>query len=281
MTDLRTITTDDYAKLSPPSSFGKPARLEWLAIRQLVIDADYQREITLVGRKNVRKIAEDFNWSMFAPVIVASAGSNTFAIVDGQHRTTAAALCGIEKVPCAIIEAKPGQQAAAFKAINGNTTKLHPLAIFHASVTAGDAESRKVVEVAGRAGVTIVRSPTAANLMKPGQTMAAKTIAKAINQFGEQAVVNGLTCIVKSGDGNAGMLNKVIVWGSIEVVTDHLEWQAMMPKLIDAFDTVDLDDLDRMARSQAARLKGTSMVDQFEGLLVAALTEAMPKRSAA
>ena len=67
---------------------------------ELVVDVTYQREIGRRGAVNVNQIAENFDWSKFAPVIVAPVEGGQFAIVDGQHRTAAAMLRGQEKVPC-------------------------------------------------------------------------------------------------------------------------------------------------------------------------------------
>lgn len=54
--DLRPIETESYARIDAPSSLGRPPRLEWIAIRQLVVDPEYQRDITFQGRGNVRRI---------------------------------------------------------------------------------------------------------------------------------------------------------------------------------------------------------------------------------
>jgi hypothetical protein len=222
----RSIEAAGYAKITAPSSFGRPARLEWLPIAKLVIDPEYQREITTEGRKNIRIIASKFNWSMFAPVIVAKCGGGLYAIVDGQHRTTAAALVGIESVPCAVIEAVRGEQAAAFRAINGNTTRLHTLQLFHAAVAARDPDALLVVEVCARAGAKIMRSPTQTSKLKPGQTLVVGTIAKGIARFGEAVTILGLRCLIESGGGNAGLLNRTVVCGALEVLADHKEWHA-------------------------------------------------------
>src|SRR4051812_451900 len=106
--DIRAIETTGYAKLKAPDTFGKAPKLDWIAISALVIDRQYQREITKLGRKNIRHIAENFHWSMFTTVMVAPIGGGKYAIVDGQHRTTAAALVGIEKVPCQMVDALRG-----------------------------------------------------------------------------------------------------------------------------------------------------------------------------
>jgi len=90
----------------------------------LVVDPAYQRPIIGRGRHNVDRIARTFSWSCFAPVVVAPVEGGKFAIIDGQHRTTAAALVGLESVPCHVVAAAREAQAAAFKAINGVTTPI-------------------------------------------------------------------------------------------------------------------------------------------------------------
>jgi hypothetical protein len=279
MTKLRALDTAGYAAISTPSSFGKPPKLEWLALSDLVIDPDYQRDVTSVGRSNVRRIASAFNWSMFTTVMVSSVGGNKYAIVDGQHRCTAAALCGVDRVPCAIIEAAPGEQARAFRAINGNVTRMHTLSLFHAAVAAGEPDALRIAEACRRAGVTVMRSPTPASDMKPGQTNVTLAIGKALQRFGDKVTELALRTIIATGDGNAGMLSRTIIWGVAEVLNDHPEWHAEEAALRRAFDDIDLDDMLRKASASAARLRGTSATDQFEGLLVGALLASLGKGS--
>src|SRR5258708_5463867 len=97
---------------SPASEFapGPAPFLEWIETDKLVVDVTYQREIGRRGATNVNQIAENFDWSKFAPVIVAPEGGQ-FATVDGQHRTTAAILRGQEKVPCQVVQADRAKQA--------------------------------------------------------------------------------------------------------------------------------------------------------------------------
>lgn len=202
MTDaFRRIETESYAKVMPPASFGRPPKLEWLAIRDLVIDLEYQREITPKGRSNIRSIVQHFEWSMFAPVVVAAAGLNKFAIVDGQHRVTAAALCGIDKVPCAIIDAPRAGQAAAFAAINANVTRPQAIALHHAAAAAGDQHALRINAVCKAAGVIPLRYPKQTSIQEVGETMAIATIGRALARFGEATTIAALRAIVSTGGG--------------------------------------------------------------------------------
>ena len=49
-----------------------------------MVDVTYQREIGRRGAVNVNQIAENFDWSKFAPVIVAPVEGGHFAIVTGS-----------------------------------------------------------------------------------------------------------------------------------------------------------------------------------------------------
>ena len=120
---FRPLNTQRFS--SPISGFspGPAPFLEWIETSKLVVDVTYQREIGRRGAVNVNQIAENFDWSKFTPVIVAPVEGGLFAIVDGQHRTTAAILRGQEKVPCQVVQADRAKQAAAYAAVNGNITK--------------------------------------------------------------------------------------------------------------------------------------------------------------
>lgn len=224
MIEFRQIETASFAKVDPPSSFGRPPKLEWLPIRSLVIDPAYQRDMTGESRTNVRRIASNFNWSMFGTVVVAAAGSNCYAIIDGQHRTTAAALCGLSNIPCQIIEAERAEQAAAFRAINGNVTKLSSMQLHHAAVAAGDGDARRVNEVCAKADCVVLRYPKPWNIIEPGETMAVNSIRRAIKKFGGDIVTTAMRAIRDSGEGNPGMLRTQTIYGTAEVLHDHPEW---------------------------------------------------------
>src|SRR5947209_9982384 len=132
---MRRISTEGFerpASLDP----GPAPMLQWLRIDDLVLDPSYQRPIVGKGRRNVDLIARDFSWSCFAPVVVSPIEGGKFAIIDGQHRTTAAKLVGLESVPCQVVIAARDEQARAFKAINGLTTPISRMALHAAALVA-------------------------------------------------------------------------------------------------------------------------------------------------
>ena|ERR1700686_5427879 len=88
----KSLSTKRFVSSQSEFSPGPAPFLERIETEKLVVDTTYQREIGRCGAANVQQIAENFDWSKFAPVIVAPIEGGQFAIVDGQHRTTAATL---------------------------------------------------------------------------------------------------------------------------------------------------------------------------------------------
>ena len=111
--------------------------LQWVALADLVIDGRYQRDITAGGWGNIRRIAADFRWSRFSPLLVAPIEGGRFAVIDGQHRAHAAALCGVETVPAMVVPMDLREQALAFGGVNGTVTKVDIFALYRAALAAG------------------------------------------------------------------------------------------------------------------------------------------------
>src|ERR1700759_4472369 len=149
---MRPISTEGFARPSSISPGAVPM-LQWLKIEDLVVDPAYQRPIVGNGRRNVDRIAGSFSWSCFAPVVVSPVEGGKFAIIDGQHRTTAAAILGFESVPCQIVVAAQQEQAAAFKAINGTTTPISQMALHAAALVANESWAVQIAHACACADV--------------------------------------------------------------------------------------------------------------------------------
>lgn len=195
------ISIDGYPADTPRQALeacGPAPQLMWIPISQLVVDHAYQREITKQGRGNVRRIAAQFRWTYFSPVVVAPLSGGRYAIVDGQHRTTAAALVGHPSVPCQVIMAAPHEQAQAFTAVNGAVTRVHSLAMHRAAAAAGDASAVLIEEIAAAASVRILRYPVPELKQKPGETMAIGAMRDLVATVGRDALVLGLRSVVET-----------------------------------------------------------------------------------
>lgn len=250
----------------PSSDAGDRPELQWLKIARLRIDPRYQREIGRRGADNILLIAARFAWAKFGPVIVAPVDGGLFAIVDGQHRTTAAALRGFESVPCVIIAADAAAQADAFVAINANVTAMSPLQLHAARLAAGDGSASVIGEICAEAGVTICRYPVPHNKIKPGETMAVSMLSGAFKKYGREVLVSALSCITKTRRGNPGMIRAQIVAALCAVLEADPKTLGDREQLISKMQTFDFG-----AEFDSARKAAIESGKTITGLLIEAI----------
>lgn len=236
MSTLRPLTAEAFAAPAEPVAAGAVPMLGWLKISDLRVDASYQREIGDKGKTTIRSIVGNFLWSRFAPVVVAPIEGGLYAIIDGQHRTTAALICGFDQVPCAIVIADRTVQADAFAAINGAVTAIHATQIFHAKVAAGDPAAMKVMEICREAEVVVLRHPRQANQLKAGETLAIGTLTKCANHEQADVLALALRCITQTGDGNPGLLRAAVIGAFFDVLCWHPKIRTDVAALLDALD---------------------------------------------
>jgi hypothetical protein len=235
----------DSSRFSAPKLAFAPGPapiLEWIKIDRLVVDTEYQREIGRRGAANVIQIAEHFDWSKFAPVIVAPVEGGRFAIVDGQHRTTAAMLRSIEGVPCQVVQADRAKQAAAYAAVNGNITKTTAQQLYHARLAASDPEAMEISKICSSAEVEILRRNSPQSNIKVGQTQAIGAIARCAKVYGRDTLITALQCITQTSDGNAGFLRATVIEALCQVLHDVPDWRDAGDALLRTMDKFSFPD---------------------------------------
>ncbi len=143
--------------------------LQWLPIADLVIDDTYQRPL---GRKNwaaIRAIAANFRWSRFGPILAAPVEGGRFAVIDGQHRAHAAAICGFEKVPGMLVQVDVAEQGRAFSWINTQTIKVSVYQVFKADLAGGVDWAVRADRAVAAAGCKLLQNHPSSADKKPGQ----------------------------------------------------------------------------------------------------------------
>jgi len=235
------LSTDAFKTPVAPFRPGPAPMLSWIAVERLVVDATYQREIGRRGAQNVRQIAEHFDWSKFAPVIVAPIEGGRYAVVDGQHRTTAAILRNIPEVPCQVVQADRAKQAEAFAAVNGSVTKTTPQQLYHARVAAKDPDSIELERVCAAGGVRIVKRNLMHATTKVGETQAVGALRRCLELYGADTLITALQCVTQTGDGNAGCLRATIIEALCEVLSRMPAWRDAGERLLKAMDAFDYD----------------------------------------
>jgi hypothetical protein len=276
---MRTISTEGFEK--PQSiSAGAAPMLQWLKIADLIVDPAYQRPIVGNGRRNVDRIARAFSWSCFAPVVVAPVEGGKFAIIDGQHRTTAAALVGFDSVPCQIVIAAREEQAAAFKAINGIVTPISRMALHAAALVAREQWAVRLADVCMRAEVELLRYPLPVDKQAAGQTMAVGAIAQCLRRYGEETLITALQCVTQTANNQPGALSARLIKALCDVLDSDQERRDRGLDLLEAFDAIDLIALQSASTIDAA-VKKISRVQAVAARIRAELSRLLPRKMVA
>ena len=257
--------TNGECKMRPisPEGFEKPKSIDpgavpmlhWINIEDLVVDPTYQRPIVGKGRRNVNRIARAFSWSCFTPVVVSPVEGGKFAIIDGQHRTTAAALVGLEAVPCQVVIAARNEQAAAFKAINGITTPISRMALHAAALVAKEEWAIQVANVCAQAHVQLLRYPVPTYKQEPGQTMAVGALTHCLRRYGPETLTLALRCVTETRNNRPGALSAPTIKAICEVLHSNPDWRDNTVPLIEAFNGIDLPAIQSASAIDAATHK--------------------------
>ena len=172
-----------------------------------------------------------------------------------------------------MIVATPAEQAAAFRAINGTVTKMSRQQLHVAALAAGEERAVAIEDVCKRAGVEILRYPIAANLQKPGQTMAVGTIDDCLRVYGRDVLVTALQCVTETANREAtGLLMSQIIRALCELLKDEKVWCEAGDTLLTAFDDIDLAEQHEKARMMP-KPKGTTIANAMARLLKTELTK--------
>ncbi|MFN3250084.1 ParB N-terminal domain-containing protein [Roseibium album] len=172
--------------------------LQWIKIKDLVIDDSYQRPLERKNWSAIRMIAKDFSWSKFSPVFIAPVEGGKFAIIDGQHRTHAAAACGFEQVPCQIVQMNHAEQAAAFAAVNGNVTQVTAFQVFKAALAAGEEWAIHARDIAEKAGCRLMTRNSSTAQKKPGEIYSIKVFRSLVEKYDDTDVVTALSIMMRT-----------------------------------------------------------------------------------
>ncbi|MBF9042977.1 ParB N-terminal domain-containing protein [Rhodobacterales bacterium HKCCE4037] len=177
--------------------------LIWAKVADLVIDRSYQRAITSAGKRAIQKIADEFDWTKFEPILVAPSAGGRLAVVDGQHRAHGAALAGIEEVPAMSVPMTPQQQASGFAAVNRDRIRMSLHQIYRAELAGGSAWARECHDAVEAAGCKLASSNTSTGQKKPRIIYAIGLIKRMVANGEGLAVTAGLAGIAASGQGCA------------------------------------------------------------------------------
>ncbi|REF83276.1 ParB-like nuclease family protein [Methylovirgula ligni] len=261
---LRTITRIDARDVRPAKSFGLKPECVWIDIVLLRVDETYQRPIDKQGRAQIALIAETFDWRKFAPVIVADIGGGLYAIVDGQHRAHAAALCNIRSVPCYVIAAAPEEQADCFAAINGQVIAIRTQNLWKARRAAGHPEAAALDRIATAEGVSLVWHNLSTLAMEPAQTCALNAIVRAVRRYNEKIAGLALFALRSTRTrAKRSFLTAQWIEATVAVLAEHPEWhdRALISARLGKIDLAEREADIRAARAENPALSGRALAE--------------------
>lgn len=266
---------------------GEMPRLGWVRIEDLVVDDSYQRGLTDKSWRKIRSIAEKFHWSLFTAVDIAPAGGGKYAIIDGQHRTHAAALCGVEKVPCRVIIADRVVQARAFAAINGDVMNVTVWQIYKAALVAGEQWAIASRDLVAAAGCRLMEYNKPSHQKKPGEVYAVNFVREwaTAGEARRRAFIAALSSLLSSSSGNAAANwtnTPLSAWVGAVYVSD-IEDEDRLRAVLNSIDMGELYECARQAVA-ARRRAGQptcSTADELREVLVDALCDGASGRGTA
>lgn len=248
---LRQMDTDD---------FGPAPMLQWIPIANLVVDDSYQRDLKPGNWKAIMFIAEHFRWSRFSPVLVAPVEGGRFAVIDGQHRAHAALLCGVEELPCQVVQMDVREQAASFAAVNGAVTQVTLWNIYKAALAAGETWALACQRACADAGCVLMDHNASTANKRPGEIYAIQLIRKPVEAGHAASVTQALAGVRRSefGESTEAYGNEILK-PLIAAVCDRpwlAERQIDLAPFMDEFDIWDsidrADEFVKMKRRQGA-----------------------------
>lgn len=226
--------------------------LIWAEIEALVIDPRYQRDITPKGKSAIMRMARDWDWRKYQPILVAPTFGGKMAVVDGQHRAHAAAVAGLTKLPAMTVAMTLAEQASGFTAVNRDRVTVDALSIYRAALAAGDPDAIAIRTAVEAAGVRVATSTPSALAKKP-RIIYAIGLLKRMTKNGEaEAITAGLCAITQSSaadelDSYSGTV--LAVWlGAL--ATNQRFLSLDLPQLFDSFDILGAIDGARIKSRQ-------------------------------
>lgn len=278
MADLRALAPIAF---NPPPVATAPAGakpvLTWLPLSALRVDARYQRDIVRRGARNIRHIVEHFDWALFTPVVCVEiekprGGQGVYAIIDGQHRATAALMHpAIREVPCSVVAGDLAAQARAFVAINNQVTRLTSLQIHAAALAAGEPAARDIARCCAAAGARVPAYPKPRGALARGETLAIGAIRDCVVRFGAYRTGLALKALVDQDEAGWGLVNRDTIKGLAEAIAALGEWAKDKDLFLGRAAGLALGRLEDEA-AVAALAAGGSVASHFTRLVVAALT---------
>lgn len=262
----------DIAGLPTVDPKPQPApQLLWVNVADLVIDERYQRPLAAGNIAAIRRIAAEFQWSRFSPVLVAPVAGGKYALIDDQHRAHAAALCGFDSIPAMVTLVAPEEQALAFIEINTRQIRVGREQVYRAALAADEGWAIECRDVVAAAGCRLMVSKYSTKDKKPGMIFAVALIQKMVEAGKGVAVTRALTALMRYDDSSVANFSNDMLVPWIGAVSERdADVDVLVAVLRRKRPWLVIDDADLLALSEG-RPKAQCRRDAFVTMITAQL----------
>lgn len=180
---------------------GPVPEVKFLSPEQLVINEEYQRDLSGTSILQIKKMATNFDWRSYKAITVAPTDEpGIYEVVDGQHTAIAAATNGnVPFLPAILMDAKTLEdKAGGFLGINRNRIALTPAAIYAAEVAAKDELAVCVEEALQETGAVILPLPKPKGKWKVGETIAIGAMKEIVRQYDQKRLVRVINILMEA-----------------------------------------------------------------------------------
>lgn len=250
------------------SELGRKPELKWININEMYVDPTYQRNTNSdASKKNLKYLTESFSWANCGALTVCYIDSKKkYAVLDGQHRMTAAMARGdIKELPCLVISNMDiKNQADSFLAINTKCVKISSLAAFHAAVAAGNQDAVAVKDLLDEINITIPNSVVSGSQIGPRSCQCVGSLIAMIGKYSKRQIQCALSAIPAAYGEEKGQIRAMLVKTLAEFLRIHPE--ATEDTLIQILEDIVPEDLEKDARNYIKINGGTSLAAMIVGL---------------
>lgn len=179
-----------------------------IGVDQLNISDAYQR--TIVPAR-VNRIAKNLDQDAFGSLTVGQRRDESYWVVDGMQRLTAARKLGIGMVPCDVFQSDgPQHEARVFRLKNRERTNVSACALFKAQLTEGDKQSLAIAQVVKDAGLKLALNDEGSHYP---YLKAVKALERSFQRVGPEGLSAAFSILSEAWPGEDGSLQGDMIEG--------------------------------------------------------------------
>lgn len=252
------VAASAAAERALPEDFHATSKIENVKVEDLKVDRAYQRELSIPLVETIKN-----NWDEVASeLILVSRREDGLYIINGQHRTAAARLLGLKKVPARVIEGLTHEQEAALRLKTNVRLTDRPLERFRAQVAAGDEQSIMIEKILNSFGTQVNLTPS------QDEGVNAISTVETLYEWDDGFTLKATLAYLKQTYGRVGgkYATATLIQGVAWFISKH-EDEANLERLGELQKGIGIAALAQRARVMQSTLGGTQWLNMYRALV--------------